>query len=62
MLSCKDAANSGESVNGSQIMQCNQPSFVETDAGPIIGSSMPSAGSGPVHDLSYYPSTFYRRN
>ena len=49
-------------VNGSQIMQYNQPSFVETHTAPIVGYSMPSSGSGPIQDFSYYPATFYKRN
>ena len=48
-------------VNGSQIMQYNQPSFVETHSAPIVGYSMPSSGSGPIFDASYYPATWYKR-
>jgi len=49
------------SVNGSQIMQYNQPSFVDTHTAPIVGTSSPTSESQPVHDFSYYPSQFYIR-
>jgi hypothetical protein len=49
-------------ANGTQIMKYNQPSFIDTHAAPIVGSSSPSSGSQPIHDFSYYPSQFYKRN
>lgn len=48
-------------MNGSTIMQYNQPSFIGTHIAPIIGSSSPSSGSLPIRDFSYYPSKFYKR-
>ncbi len=48
-------------LNGSPIMQYNQPSFIETHVAPIIGYSSASSGSQPIHDFSYYPSKFYKR-
>ncbi|MXV15624.1 DUF6443 domain-containing protein [Hufsiella ginkgonis] len=49
-------------MNGSKIMQYNQPSFIGTHSAPIVGSSSPSSGSLPIRDFSYYPSKFYKRN
>lgn len=48
-------------MNGSTIMQYNQPSFVGTHTAPIVGSTTPTAGSLPIRNFSYYPSTFYPR-
>lgn len=48
-------------MNGSTIMQYNQPSFIGTHVAPVIGSSSPSSGSLPIRDFSYYPSKFYKR-
>ncbi|HRN71462.1 MAG TPA: hypothetical protein PLS49_09890, partial [Candidatus Woesebacteria bacterium] len=48
-------------VNGVQIMQYNQPSFIGTHTAPIIGRSSPTSGSLPIRNYSYYPSKFYKR-
>ena len=50
------------SVNGKQIMQYNQPSFINTHSAPTVGTSSPSSGSLPIRDFSYYPTKFYNRN
>jgi hypothetical protein len=49
------------SVNGNNIMQYNQPSFVDTHTAPIVGTSSAASGSVPIRDFSYYPSQFYKR-
>lgn len=48
-------------VDGSTMMQYNQPSFTGTHTAPIIGRSSPASGSRPIRDFSYYPSKFYKR-
>jgi hypothetical protein len=48
-------------MNGTTIMQYNQPSFTGTHTAPIIGTSSPTSGSQPIRDFSYYPSQFYKR-
>ncbi|SDQ40764.1 RHS repeat-associated core domain-containing protein [Chryseobacterium soldanellicola] len=46
-------------VNGSKIMQYNQPSFNKTHLAPY--NSVPVSGAR-AYDFSYYPSRFYKRN
>jgi len=53
-------------MNGSSIMQYNQPSFKATHTAPIKGWTSPSPfkdnlGPRPIRDFSYYPSIFYKR-
>lgn len=55
------------SVNGSAIMQYNQPSFEATHSAPIVDHTAPVQTGGtympsrPVYDVSYYPPTWYKR-
>jgi hypothetical protein len=55
------------SVNGSTIMQYNQPSFEATHSAPIVDHTAPVQTGGtympsrPIYDLSYYPPTWYKR-
>ena len=44
-------------LNGSQMMHYEQPSFVQTHSAPIVGFRSPT-----IRDFSYYPVTFYKRN
>jgi hypothetical protein len=48
-------------VNGSSVMQYNQPSFIQTHTAPVTGSSSPASGSLPIRNFSYKPAVFYRR-
>src|SRR5690606_5541542 len=53
-------------MNGTSIMQYNQPSFKGTHTAPIKGWTSPSPykdnlGPRPIRDFSYYPSQFYKR-
>lgn len=48
-------------MNGSTIMQYNQPSFIQTHTAPIVGYSSPSSGSMPIRDFSYKPAAWYKR-
>ncbi|WP_324760148.1 DUF6443 domain-containing protein [Sphingobacterium thalpophilum] len=49
-------------MNGTSIMQYNQPSFKATHTAPTNGYA-PTMGSSrvPIKDFSYYPSVFYKR-
>jgi len=49
------------SINGTQVMKYNQPSFVNTHSAPIVGNSSPSSGSIPIRNFSYYPSKLYKQ-
>lgn len=53
-------------MNGTSIMQYNQPSFKGTHTAPIKGWTSPNPykdnlGPRPIRDFSYYPSVFYKR-
>ena len=55
------------SVNGSNVMQYNQPSFVKTHSLPVVGhtSYIPGPGgsvpSMPIYNYSYKPASWYKR-
>ena len=51
------------SVNGSSIMQYNQPSFVKTHSARTGTTPISSSGTGgnPIFNFSYYPSQFFKR-
>jgi len=52
------------SVNGSTIMQYNQPSFVKTHGLPIVGYTRPTPsypGNQPIYNHSYKPAEWYKR-
>jgi RHS repeat-associated protein len=55
------------SVNGSTIMQYNQPSFVENFKAPVVGHTPPLSGPGgsvpsvPIQNFSYKPAMWYQR-
>lgn len=51
------------SLNGSQIMKYDQPSFIKTHSAktPIMSSFLPNQIQGFKTDYSYYPSEFYKR-
>jgi len=56
-------------VNGNQLMQYNQPSFVKTHAAPVVSENrfiIPPSGGVPLpnprsYDLSYKPAAWYKR-
>jgi len=53
-------------VNGTTIMQYNQPSFRATHGAPIIGYGSSSVGlapviSRPIYDIKYKPAMWYKR-
>jgi RHS repeat-associated protein len=54
-------------VNGSKLMQYNQPSFVKTHSAPVIGQSPTYATptgvvySQPMYNLAYKPANWYKR-
>ncbi len=50
------------SLNGTKIMQYNQPSFPATHTAPVTGVRPTPRGVAPVRDFSYYPVRFYKRN
>ena len=56
------------SVNGTTIMQYNQPSFVETHSAPIVGYATPMVSPigvpsqpVPLYNFSYKPAMWYKR-
>jgi hypothetical protein len=50
-------------LNGSTIMQYDQPSFVKTFTAPTVGTSTPGPGGAapPRQDFSYMPAKWYQR-
>ena len=55
------------SVNGSTIMQYNQPSFKANFSAPVVGTTAPLSGPGgsmpsaPIQDFSYKSTMWYQR-